>query len=190
MCKLTYFIACAVAVFFSNCDESLPPREEPRKFLEASYTVSGPVVTFRDSSFQDLAGAFVVTAKNIYVEVLQDEESARVDIDLRLRDMPEQRGKVIATKRELTDPSLVFGGQLTLRPNLSATFLKQWEHKTTTGKHFWEFVTLTPKTTERGERYLESDSVRFVGSGKVQLFRTRAPEKLPPIQFTLVYRIF
>lgn len=173
-----------------GCDELLPPREEPKTFLQAEYSVASGVVEIRDSVAVGLGGSFVISVKNIYTEVLQDFEFARVDIDVWLRDTPAVGGKVVSTKRELTDRTLVFGGQLTLRPNVSATFLKQWEHRTISGRRFWEYVPLTPKVTQTGEPYLESDPVNFVASGKAQLFKAKAPERLPQIQFSLVYRIF
>jgi hypothetical protein len=185
------FISFTLSIaFLVSCEESLPPRREPRDFLEASHVVSEAAVEIRDSMVQNTAGTFVVSVKNLYVEVLQEEEFARVDVDVWLRDSASQRANVVALKRDLTNQALVSGGLLTLRPNETATFLKQWSHKTTGGLWFWEFVRLTPKVTPRGERYMESDSVRFLASGRVQLFKTRAPERLLPVQFTLIYRIF
>jgi hypothetical protein len=135
-------------------------------------------------------GRFVVSVKNTHSEVLQDDEYALADIDVWLRDRPEQRGKVLATRRDLTDPALVYGGQLTLRPNETATFLQQWEHKTTSGRYFWEFASFHFVPVPFTNGYWESDSVRLAARGKVQLFKTRAPELLSPMQFTLVYRLW
>lgn len=188
-CLFVILIAASIASI-AGCEETLPPRDEPKKFVQASYLVSEGVVEIRDSVVQNSAGIFLVSVKNVYAEVLQDEEFARGEINIWLRDQPDQRGTTVATKRDLTNQSLVIGGLFTLRPSETATFLKQWSHKTTSGRWFWEFVRLTPKVTPRGERYMESDSVRFIAAGRVQLFKTRAPEILPSIQFTLVYRIF
>ena len=171
-----------------SCDESLPPRDEPEKFLQATYSIATGTVEIRDSMVFGLAGGFVVSVKNINTEVLQDVEAARVELDVWLRDSADVRTKVVATKRELTDPSFVSGGLFTLRPNVSANFLKQWDHRTASGKPFWEYVPMTLKYDEHGNPYFETDSVRFVAKGKVQLFKTKAPELLPQIQFTLVYR--
>ncbi len=175
---------------FLSCDESLPSRIEPEKFLRATYDVSSGVVEIRDSQAVGLGGAFVISVRNINVEVLQDSEFARAEIEIWLRDIPAQKGIIISTKRELTNPSLIVGGLITLRPNVTATFLKQWEHKTLAGKRFWEFVRLTPKVTPTGEPYLESAPVNFAASGTVQLFKGKAFERLTQIEFSLVYRIF
>jgi hypothetical protein len=179
-----------LAVLVCSCDESLPARQEPGTFLLAEYSVVNGPVEVRDSTPVGLFGGFAVSVKNIYNEVLQEEEFAQADIDVWMRDIPEQRGKAIALKRDLTNQSLVFGGLLTLRPNMIATFLKQWSHETTSGKHFWEFVGSHFVEVPFSNGYWESDSVHLVASGKVQLFKNRAPERLSPIHFTVVYRIW
>jgi hypothetical protein len=180
----------AILLSVVSCDESLPPRSEPQQFLQASYSVASGTVVVRNSAIVGLGGTFAIALKNIYSEVLQDAEFARVDLDVWLRDMPDVGCKVTATKNDLTDPFLIVGGQLTLRPNVSATFLKQWDHKTTAGRPFWEFVPSRPRINQRGEEYLESDTLHFVTSGKAQLFKGKAPEVLRQTQFSLVYWIF
>ncbi len=187
---IRFVVLSFIVLNFFSCDETLPSRTEPGKFLRASYEVSTGVVEIRDSQAVGLGGAFVISVKNINVEVLQDSEFARVELDVWLSDVQGQKAAVVSTKRELTNPSLVSGGLITLRPNVTAVFLKQWEHRTQSGKRCWEFVRLTPKTTPTGEAYLESDPVNFVAGGKVQLFKTKSFETLQPLAFSLVYRIF
>ncbi|MEO8168074.1 MAG: hypothetical protein ABI623_07500 [bacterium] len=188
--RLQVIVCFLLSFSVSSCDELLPPREEPNQFLRASYSVVGGAVEVRDSTPVGLIGGFIVSVKNIYNEVLQDQEFARADIDVWMRDLPEQRGKAVAVRRDLTDQSLLIGGQLTLRPNIVATFLNQWGHETTAGKHFWEFVSSHFVAVPFTNGYWESDSVRLVASCKVQLFKTRAPVRLPQIQFTVVYRVW
>ncbi len=177
-------------LLFVSCDESLPPRNEPTKFLEASYFVTSGAVEVRDSTPTGLVGAISVSVKNVYDEVLQSEEFAQAELDVWMLDAPGRRGKVVATSRNLTDQSLVSGRQLTLRPNVTALFLKQWEHATVEGKHFWEFVNSHFVAVPNSNGYWESAPVRLVASGRVQLFKDRAPELLPQIQFTLIYRVW
>ncbi len=183
-------LSCLMMLVFSTCEESLPPRNPPQDYLQTTLTASSSAVEVRDSTVTGLGGAIVVGVKNIYVEVLQDSEYARVDLDVWMRDIPAQRAHVVATRRELTNSGLISRGLLTLRPNETATFLKQWSHRTIQSRWFWEFVRLTPKVTPGGERYLESDTVFFVAEGKVQLFKATAPERLPRIMFWTFYRIF
>jgi hypothetical protein len=188
--KCSVVMACAALVLCSACDESLPSRDEPKTFLVASYSaVSGPVEV-RDSMPVGIVGGFTISVRNIYAEVLQDAEFARAEIDVSMRDFPDQRGKAVALRRDLTDQSLVSGGQLTLRPNTNATFRKQWEHATVGGRHFWEFVPAHFVAVPFSNGYWESDSVHLIASGKVQLFMTRAFERLPQIEFTVVYRVW
>lgn len=179
-----------LTLVLSTCEESLPPRNPPQDYLDVTFTASSSAVEIRDSTVTGLGGAMVVGVKNIYVEVLQDSEYARADLDVWMRDQPEQRTHVVATRRELTNSGLIVRGLLTLRPNETATFLKQWSHRTTSGRWFWEFVRLTPKITQTGQRYLESDTVHLIAEGKVQLFKATAPERLPRIGFSTFYRIY
>jgi hypothetical protein len=66
----------------------------------------------------------------------------------------------------------------------------QWEHKTDSGRYFWEFSRLRFVPSPNTNGYWETDPMDFVARGRVQLFRTRAPELLKPIEFTLVYRLW
>lgn len=177
-------------LILSTCEESLPPRNPPQDYLAATLAASSSAVEVRDSAVTGLGGAIVVSVRNIYAEVLQDSEYARVDLDVWMRDMPEQRAHVVATRRELTNSGLISRGLLTLRPNETATFLKQWSHRTTAGRWFWELVPLTLKQPPVGPPYLESDTICFVAEGQAQLFKGRAPERLSRISFCTFYRIY
>ena len=172
------------------CDETLPARDEPQKFLSAVASIDTGAVVFEGGSLQGRAGSFGVIVTNKYSEVLQAEEYARVELDVWLRDRPDKRGKIIATTRDVQNPEIIHAGQLTLLPNASAIFDKQWSHRTTDSTGFWQFVRLTPKVNGHGDHYLESDPVPLVAGGKVQVFRNVQPEKLPEMQFSIVYRLF
>lgn len=183
-------LSCLMMFLLSTCEESLPPRNPPQDYLEATLTASSSAVEVRDSAVTGLGGAIVVSLRNIYVEVLQDSEFARVDVDVWMRDMPEQRVHVVATRRELTNSGLISRGLLTLRPNETAVFLRQWSHRTVQGRWFWEFVPLTLKQPPVGPPYLESDTVHLVAEGQAQLFKGRGPERLARITFSTFYRIY
>jgi hypothetical protein len=191
MVRISSSLGILIVLSFSlGCDETLPPRDEPQRYLQASYSVVEGAVEIRDSVAVGFGGRLVVSVKNIYAEVLQGDEYARADFDVWFRDVPDRTGTITASRRDLTDQSLIYAGQLTLRPNVTATFLKHWEHKTTSGRYFWEFVSLHFVSVPFTNGYWESDSVRLVARGRVQLFKTRAPQLLSPIQFTFVYRLW
>lgn len=188
--RIEILLCLLFSFIYSTCDETLPARDEPQNFLKATARVDTGAVVFEGGVLQGLAGAFDVHVTNQYSEVLQAEELARVELDVWLRDAPDKRGKVIATKRDLQNQGIILGNQITLLPGVSAFFLKQWNHRTTDSVGFWEFVRLTPKVNAHGDRYLESDPIPLVASGRAQVFKNVQPEKLPPMQFSIVYRIF
>ncbi|MEK9136604.1 MAG: hypothetical protein AAB393_05730, partial [Bacteroidota bacterium] len=147
------FLFVLVACTQLGCDETLPPRDEPQQFLETRVHAIEGVAVFRNDVLESLNGTFFITVKNIYSEVLQAEEYIRGDVEVWLRDLPAQRAVVRATKRDLTNQSMVFGDLLTIGPDSTASFIKRWDHRTSEGRPFWEFVNLTLKYTSRGEPY-------------------------------------
>jgi hypothetical protein len=151
--------------------------------------VEGTVV-IRGGVADGLNGAFLMNVKNIYSEVLQGEEHVHGDVDVWLRDLPERRTTIKGTKSNLTNPNLVAAGLVTLGPDTTATLLTRWNHSTGEGQPFWSFVRLTPKFTTRGEQYLESDSVHFIATARVQIFKNVQTRIIGPFEFVLVYNIF
>lgn len=180
-------------LLMSGCDESLPPREEPQQFLETSALGVSGTMSYRAGNLDGGGGSFIINVKNIYSEVLQDTERVRGDIEIWMRDMPEKRAAVQALKRDLTNPGLVFGNLLTLGPDTTATMLKRWEHRLTSGidsgRFFWEFVDSTLKFVH-GEPYYESDPVHFVASARVQAFKHVQAVEVRRLEFTVVYLRF
>jgi len=173
-----------------GCEESLPPREEPSRFLEADLNAFSGVVVFRDSIPVTNAGSFFLTLKNIYDDVLQEEAFVQATINVALMDEPDQRAVVRADQNNLLNYWILRFNMVTLEPGTEAQFLKQWNHRTVDGIPFWEYVRLTQKFTDRGEPYLESEPMNFVAQGKVQIFKNVPPEPTRQIEFTLTYHIF
>jgi hypothetical protein len=82
------------------------------------------------------------------------------------------------------------GTQLTLLPRDTVGVLSNWNHRDASGKPLWENVELIPRTTERGEPFLESLPVRIVIKGQLRTFVNTAPLRLPELQGTLIYQLF
>lgn len=188
--RFSVFTIVLIILVPAGCDETLPPRGEVKDFLEASYSVFEGHAIFVDTVASGIGGAFDIRIKNKYVEGLQEEERVRIEIDVWMRDQPEHRGVAVATARDLVNSRIVSGRFLTLLPDSAAKILKQWDYQTSDGHRFWEFVDLRQKFTQDGRPYLESDTIRFVASGKAQIFKNVQPEKLPQIEFKLVFQLF
>jgi hypothetical protein len=177
-----------------SCDETLPPRNEPRQFLVTSAAGVDGTLTYREGVFEGSGGTILMHVRNTYDEVLQEEERIRGDVEVWMRDMPEKRATIHATKANLTNPGLVYAGMVTLGPDTTASLLKRWEHRATVGSDsghfFWEFVDSTLKVNSRGESYYESAPVHFVGNARVQIFKNVQPVTIRHMEFTVVYLRF
>jgi hypothetical protein len=188
---MVYSLGILIVLSFSlSCDETLPPRDEPRQALETSAIAVEGTVVVRGGVTDGLNGAFIMKVKNVYSEVLQGEEYVHGDVDVWLRDLPEQRTTVRATRSNLTNPNLVAAGLVTLGPDTTATLLTRWNHNTSLGQPFWGFGRLTLKFTTRGEPYLESDSLHFIATARIQVFKNVQAKTIGPFEYTLVYNIF
>lgn len=183
-------ILCVAAVFFSTCDESLPPRDEPREALQPLLTGSSGVVVFLGDTSLSAPGSLIVQVKNIHDEVIQGEERLLANLEIWMTDMPEVRGTVQADKRSLVNRRILSGTVLTIEPDVAALLFVGWNHRTADGRRFWSFVQMHAETTNRGEPYMASDSVRLTAAGTVQAFKIRPAQKLPQNQFTVVYHVF
>jgi len=174
-----------------GCDESLPPRNEPAQVLETSFQVLQPgTVIIRDSLAAGMQGAFSSSVKNVYVEVLQDTERVRLDVEVWLKDQPAARATIHATAHDLATGWVVSGSLLTLGVNTAAVVQKQWNHRTDAGIPFWDFADMHQGATASGQPYCESTPLTFAGRATVQAFKNVQPVKVPEFEFVLVYRVF
>jgi len=180
-------------VFFSGCDESLPPRAEPVDVLVASIDNLPGTVTFQINATgpDGIYGAFFLQLKNTYVEVLQESALVKGDIEVWLRDHPAYRAVVHADGRDLMNSWIIRAKIATLGPDSSANFLRQWNHHATDGAPFWAFARFTEgRLPPFGEKYYLSDSVFIVAKARLQIFQPVYPEETPERTFALRYRIF
>ena len=177
-----------------GCDEVLPPRDEPQQFLVTTAIGVDGALIYHGGALDGNGGALLLTAKNVYSEVLQGDERIRGNVDVWMRDFPDKRAAVLATKSNLTNPNLVRANLVTLGPDTTATLLKRWEHQVTagtdSGHFFWQYVDSTEKFTPLGERYWESDPVHFVAEARIQIFKNVQAVKVKEFEFTVVYRRF
>ena len=177
-------------LFSWHCEESLPPREEPRDFLTATISSLPGAVVIRDSIAQQTSGGFYLELKNVFDEVLQDSACVRAEIEVWLRDQPERRGVATCNETNLINGRIIASGITTLDVDSAAKFIKQWSHRTDDGVPFWSFSRLHQRFTPLGIPYCESDSLSFVARGSVQVFKHVQPQRTAEISFSLVYQVF
>ena len=93
----------------SSCDETLPPREEPRDFLVATIGLNPGPVVIRDTAGGASEGSFVLELKNLFDEVLQDSALVRGTIEVWLKNNPAQRRLIVCTEGDLSSNVVRFG---------------------------------------------------------------------------------
>jgi hypothetical protein len=192
--SISTVVSLVAMALSGGCDESLPARVEPQRYLRATLDVvgKGSTVAFQIGEVQPsvLNGALLIDLKNLHDEALQEAALPDATVEIWLRDSPDERTTVPVRESNLVDPTIVRLGVATLAPKQSASFLKQWNHRTGQGKPFWEFVNRIPGVTPRGAKYYLSDPVNFVAKARVQLFRNVQPEQTDEIEFSVSYMLF
>lgn len=197
---LLFFSVCSL-----SCDETLPPREEPKKFLKASLNAKPLIVRMDvDSSGQlpygvppypervsGTNGSLELSLVSYYNEVLQDEVQIRGTIDVWLAERPDVRTTVTITEADVDYPVFDPDGLLTLVPGDSVHSARQWSHIASNGRAFYRYGPLRlsfDPATRRG--YYESAPVRLNASGTFQVFKNVQAEKTEVFEFELVYRLY
>jgi len=184
--RIWVFLVCFLV---SSCEETLPPREEPRNFLVATIGLNPGPVVIQDSTGSAREGSFVLELKNLFDEVLQDSALVQGTIEIWLKKDPSQRRLITCTEGDLSNNVVRFG-LATLGVDSSAKLTKAWNHKTNEGVPFWSFGSLSPRISHGGVPYCESDSLQFVARATIQLFRNVQPVPTQQIEFSLTYWVF
>lgn len=187
----------ALSAVSLSCDETLPARIEPAKFLKASmYVRPGAFVeVFIDSNAPGHpitivggTGTLGLSLKSYYNEVLEERPLINGTVDVWLTAQPTVRTKVVFTEVNVDYPYIEPGGFLTLVPGDSVSMSKQWHHIADNGRGFWNFVQLRGRFD--GRFYFESAPVRFTAVATVQTFENVPAEKTEPYEFSLIYKVY
>ncbi len=183
-----------------SCDETLPAREEPQKFLSAALNVQPLIVRVDiDSNAQPpypevvsgTNGSLQLSLISYYNEVLQDQAEVHGTIDVWLADRPDVRTTVTMTVAEVDYPVFDPDGILTLIPGDSVHLAKQWSHIADNRQAFFRYGPLGRGFDPgSGRSYYESAPVRYNAQATLQVFQNVQAEKTPIYEFSLVYRIF
>jgi hypothetical protein len=189
--------AIAFSVASLSCDETLPPRIEPARFLKAAIHVqpNSFVEVFIDSmapgqpiTIVGSSGKLELSLKSFFNEVLQEKPFISGNLDVWLTSQPTVRTKVVFTEVNVDYPYIEPGGYLTLVPGDSVLMTKQWHHIADNGRGFWNFVQLRGKFD--GRFYFESAPVRYTAVATIRTFENVPAEKTEPYEFALIYKVY
>ncbi len=190
-------VGCSCIV--QGCDESLPPRIKPERFLKASLFVrpNSIVNVFIDSAvagfpitINGASGSINVSLKNFYNEVLEARPSINAKVDVWLTSEPTIHTSVLFGEADVEYPYIEPGGLLTVLPGDSVSMTKQWHHIADVGRAFWNYVQLRGRVDGTGRFYYESAPVRYTATATVQAFENVPAERTGPYEFELVYHVY
>jgi len=177
----------------AGCEESLPPRNEPQNFLDVTFQGEDGTVELRDGEtlVSTTPGGFTVSVKNLYEEVLQDEEDINIDIDFWLAGNESISGTAHGDRSALLFSHMIQNGNLlTIEPQETALFHVQWDHA---AEQFWKYTDLTFEV-EHGSPFdiyfFESGPITLAAKGTARLFKTTGVLQLVEDQFTINYKIY
>jgi hypothetical protein len=191
-------VALIVAGTFPSCEETLPQRIEPARFLKASLHVqpNSIVEVFIDSvapsypiTVTNSSGKIELRLRSFFNEVLEETPSFRGDVDVWLTSQPTVRTKIQLTEVDVDYPYIEPGGLLSVIPGDSVTMSKQWHHIADNGRGFWNFVQLRGRSAGRGF-YFESAPVRYSAVATMRVFENVPAERTETYEFELVYHVY
>lgn len=182
-------VLLALTGIAGGCDESLPPRNDPEEFLTVGFR-SSVLVVVDATVVREGWGTVHIVVKNIHDEVLSEDALVRAQLTVRLADKPEVFRLLEFGPLDLLDRRILRGRTVTLGVDSVADLYKYWDHRETGGSPFWDHVVLTRKLTDKGVPYYESDSVRCIAEGTVQLFENVQQRKVGPVIYPIVYQIW
>jgi len=183
-------LTCAVlGCWLIACEESLPPRMEPKDVLKYAAVSNGSYVMVQ--SGQVLTSDMInLTATNTYDDVLSDNAHLVGTLALRLRDLPGPKRTLTYSRNDIWTYSVLDGNVVTMRPGQTIAVARPWNHQTEDGTPFWSFLPVHRDTTGSGRVYYRSDTAWFEASGSLQVFERSPAGKIPPYVFPIVYSLF
>jgi len=160
-----------------GCEETLPPLPVEIAVegatVEFRTDVSGIVVVHVDGSPNGNQGELIVSVRNLYEDVISDQEQVNVEATIVPLDSPGVAIVVQAGKEDVADQSMFLGELLAIRPQQELQILKQWSHRTKDGDPLWAVVgTQDTVNTPSGKR-IPAYRVAVRVKVSIRLFKTR-----------------
>ncbi len=189
MGSLRYCISLCVMFLSVHCTEDFPPRVIPEEVLQSS--IAAPDGVFLVNSPDPSPGGTIdVSALNEHDEVVADTEQVQVTIDVWMEKNPAYRERLVGTRFNLRDPTILSGRLVILKPQAAATIRMQMTHRTATGTPFWTLVPTTPQIPPNGTPYRASGPVYFRARATIQVFKNRQVQETGEIRFWVDYHIY
>ncbi len=191
------FVPALIAL---NCDEALPPREEPRIVLTAVLGVNPGRYRFRvytptDSTqppvYASNPATVYIQVTNTYDEVLEDSLGVDGTVELWDTRRPNMLGTVSLRGAAIIPTFAVNNGLLTLEAQARITVKTAWNHMTVNGGGpMWKGLELYPDTNAWGEPFYYTDTILVAARARLTLFKKLGVVETPLVEVPLSYEIF
>jgi len=195
--------ALILAFVLLGCEESLPLRVEPEKVVVSSmninsetYFFKGPWPPWSRGKTYDVGSPLLIafTIKNVYDDVLQDSLYVRGSFTLGIASAGDNREVTMEFTNGIVYPPTQ-NGLLTIEPGDSATVTTTWDHYIREGEPVWFEEWFEKRMHFVGKDPIEecwtasTETMPFVGSGSIQVFKYVQPQEVGPVTFALVYKL-
>jgi hypothetical protein len=173
----TLLIAVTLLLLNPGCEETLPPIPVEIAVEGATVAfrtdVSGLVVVHVDGSPNGIQGELIVSVRNLYEDVISDQEQVSVVATIIPQDSPGVAIVVQAGKEDVADQSMFLGDLLAIRPQQELQILKQWSHTTKDGDPLWAVVGIQDTVITPSGKHIPAYRVAVRVKVSIRLFKTR-----------------
>ncbi len=178
------------AHFLPACDEVLPPREQPQKFIDMTLDVSPKEYITIDPSkgWQELS--FILTLRNAYDEVLEDTAHIRGSVDIWFQGDRSVHASVKGGEPELIGGTVPRNGILTLRPDSAVVMKLDWNHFTDRNLLVWWYVQRKDTVDNVGRTFFRTEPVVLFVKASLQVFKNVQALTATAARVATVYRVY
>ncbi len=189
---LPWCLAAGLLMLSPACEESLPPLPGIRDPVQLAFRLNveaGSYAVISQGGVMGTDGGADLRVRNLYDEVLSDDEQISAEVTIWQTRHPERRVSFQLGKEALQDPSMLLGSLVAIRPGQELRLLKQWPHSFGAGTPFWTVPDSTyPIPSSSGKDAGAAFRVFYTAHATVRIFRTRPTMYSGDQNFMIDYR--
>jgi hypothetical protein len=181
-----------LAVLWTGCEESLPPRVDPPEVLHPDVQIVGDIISLHpfDNDTLFTGGNVRLSMTNVHDEVLSEDALIRATVTLHLSVKPDSVRTLHLGRDELVAPPGFFGPVLTLRVHERVELMGVWDQRTDNGTPFWTFPAYHEALDSKGRTFYQSDTISMVVTTSMQVFERVQPLEIIKRELPVVYELY
>ncbi len=182
-----------LAVLWTGCEESLPPRVDPPEVLHPDVGMVGDIISLHGYGGDDTlftGGNVRLSMTNVHDEVLSEDALIRATVTLSLSVKPDSVRTLQLGRDDLVAPPGFFGPVLTLGVHEHVELMGVWDQRTDNGTPFWTFPTYHEAFDSKGRTFFQSDTISMVVTTSMQVFERVQPLEIIKRELPVVYELY